>query len=166
MARRCCGPPRTRAKRGTTRGGRSAGRHTNYALLKDGRILALGGKNTDIDGYMPQAVSSDGGKTWTVSKTVFPALAVNQRPSLLRLKSGRLFVASDYQKHKGVQPAGVTEKGSFVALSDDDGATWRIKKLEAAQPHESASFYNGSNTVGYSVTRQSQGRGRSTSLPR
>ncbi len=139
-------------------GGRSAGRHTAYALLNDGRILGMGGKNTDIDGYMPKAISADGGAMWTVSKTCFPALGVNQRPSLLRLKSGRLFFAADFQKHKGIRPAGATDAGSFVALSDDEGETWHIKRLPGAQEHEHgpSTFANlpGATTLGYSVARQ------------
>lgn len=91
-------------------------------------------------------------------KSSFPGLAVNQRPSLIRLQSGRLFFAADFQKHEGVRPPGATESGSFVALSDDEGQTWRIKKLPGAQEHESGSqfFKNlpGATTLGYSVTRQ------------
>lgn len=139
-------------------GGRSAGRHTGYCELKDGRILAMGGKNTDIDGFMPKAVSSDGAKTWEVSKSVFPALAVNQRPSLLRLQSGRLFFASDFQKREGIRPAGASESGSFAALSDDQGETWHLRKLPGTQEHENGpSFFGnlpGASTLGYSVARQ------------
>ncbi len=138
--------------------GRSAGRHTVYCELKDASILALGGKNTDIEGYMPKAISSDGGKTWQVSKSSFPALAVNQRPSLIRLQSGRLFYAGDYQKWEGVRPADATDAGSFVALSEDDGVTWRRKKLPGAQEHENGPrFFKGlpgATTLGYSVARQ------------
>ncbi len=139
-------------------GGRSAGRHTVYCELKDGRILAMGGKNTDIEGYMPKAVSSDGAKTWEVTKSCFPALAVNQRPSLVRLQSGRLFFAADFQKHGGIRPEGAVESGSLVALSDDEGETWHIKKLPGAQEHESGpGFFKGlagATTLGYSVARQ------------
>ena len=74
-----------------------AGRHTTYCLLKDGGILGMGGKNSNIEGFMPAVVSHDGGKTWEKQKTVFPALGSNQRPSLLRLQSGRLFFAGDFQ---------------------------------------------------------------------
>jgi hypothetical protein len=35
--------------------GRSAGRHTTYCLLKDGRLLGMGGKNSDLGGFMPTA---------------------------------------------------------------------------------------------------------------
>jgi hypothetical protein len=135
-------------------GGRSAGRHTTDCLLKDGAILGMGGKNSDIEGFMPAVVSRDGGKTWERSKTVFPALATNQRPSLLRLQSGRLFFAGDFQDIRGRQPAGITQRGSYVALSEDDGKTWHIKKLIGTQPHENPKNLGGADTLGYSAAAQ------------
>lgn len=135
-------------------GGRSAGRHTAFALLSDGSILGLGGKNTHIDGFMPQVISHDGGRTWQTNKSRFPALGNNQRPSLLRLKSGRLFYAGDFQDVRGNQPNGITNRGCFVALSDDDGKTWRIKPLPGAQPHERPERVAGAPTLGYSVAAQ------------
>ena len=145
-------------------GGRTAGRHTTFVTLKNGSILGIGGKNTDIDGYMPQAISRDGGKTWTVSKTQFPALGSNQRPFVMRLSSGRLFFASDWQERKGKQPEGVKEHGAFVALSNDDGATWHVKTIPGTLPHEAhvlpkrkgwAEDYHGYGTLGYTVAAQS-----------
>jgi hypothetical protein len=135
-------------------GGRTFGRHTTFALLADGRILGMGGKSTDIDGYMPRSISADGGKTWERSKSPFAALGGNQRPTILRLKSGRLFFAGDFQRQGGVKPAGITESGSYVALSEDEGETWHIKPLAAAQPHESPSFLAGASTLGYSAACQ------------
>jgi hypothetical protein len=138
-------------------GGRSAGRHTSFAMLKDGRILALGGKNTHIDEFMPQAISKDGGKTYEVSKTPFPRQGSNQRPTLIRLKSGRLLFAADFVYHNdGSQPKGINQLGGYVALSDDEGATWRFKKLIGAQLHEDisrAEVMKGP-TLGYAVMRQ------------
>ena len=133
-------------------GGRSAGRHTTYALLKDGSILGMGGKNSNIEGYMPKVISKDGGKTWEKSKTPFAALGSNQRPSLLRLASGRLFFACDFQEIRGKQPDTIGQRGSFVALSDNDGQTWTIKPLLGAQPHKSG--YWAYATIGYSAARQ------------
>lgn len=140
------------------------GRHTTCALLANGKtILGMGGKNSHIDGYMPQSVSADGGKTWQVSKTPFPALGSGQRPCLLRLASGRLFFCGDFQrapvaihfKNDRPQPPGVNEHGAFVALSEDEGRTWRIKKLIGTQPHEAPSWYGASDTLGYPIVRQS-----------
>ena len=45
-------------------GGRTDGRHTSFVLLDDGRILGMGGKNSDINGYMPESISDDDGKSW------------------------------------------------------------------------------------------------------
>jgi len=136
-------------------GGRSFGRHTTYVLLKDGAILGMGGKNTDIDGFMPKSISYDGGKTWKYSKTPFAALGSNQRPQVLRLQSGRLFFAGDFQNPKGKSPEGITQRGCYVALSEDEGKTWHIKKLVGTQRHENPHRLGGADTLGYSVARQS-----------
>jgi len=136
--------------------GRSGGRHTVFTLLRDGRILGMGGKSSNIEGFMPKSISSDGGRTYKVTKTPFPHLGSNQRPTLIRLASGRLFMAGDLQSEKGVQPAGVTERGAYVALSDDEGETWTIRSLPGTQVHEltKRAEQMGGGTLGYSVARQ------------
>jgi hypothetical protein len=120
-------------------GGRSGGRHTTYAMLKD------------IDGYMPKSISDNGGKSWQVTKTPFAALGSNQRPCLIRLQSGRLFFCGDFQHRRGQQPDGIDYLGSYVALSEDEGQTWLIKKLVGTLPHERDHLFD---TLGYSVVRQ------------
>ena len=144
-------------------GGRTGGRHTTFAPLKDDSILGMGGKNTDIDGFMPQSISRDGGKTWSVSKTQFPALGSNQRPVLVRLASGRLFFAGDWQHRGGKRPASIAERGAYVALSSDEGKTWKVKTLPGTLPHESwvmppRGLWNakthGEGTLGYAVAAQ------------
>ena len=135
--------------------GRTGGRHTTFALLGDGvSILGMGGKNTDINGFMPKSISKDGGRTWDITQTQFAAQGGNQRPSVMRLQSGRLFFAGDYQHLKGTQPEGITEGGSYVALSEDDGETWAVKTLVGAQQHENPENHNGNGTIGYSAARQ------------
>ena len=131
-------------------GGRTNGRHTTFVLLRDGRILGLGGKNTHIDGYMPRSVSADGGRSYVVSKTPFPALTSGQRPSLIRLRSGRLLMAGDLQNKQGQQPPTVREKGCYVALSGDDGETWIARRLVDTQRGRKLN-----DTLGYCVARQS-----------
>jgi hypothetical protein len=107
-------------------GGRTAGRHTTIVIAKNGDILGFGGKNSNIEGRMPLATSHDGGKTWVKSKTPFDELQSGERPSVIRLTSGRLFFVADYnpknEKH-------IHKDGAFVALSDDDGKTWKMKRL-------------------------------------
>ena len=108
-------------------GGRTAGRHTSFILGKDGSIVGFGGKNSEIDGFMPKAVSRDAGKTWVSSKTPFPPLNSGQRPSILRLASGRLFFVAD--KYASKPPP--RRPGAYVAWSDDDGETWKTRDLPA-----------------------------------
>lgn len=107
-------------------GGRTAGRHTTLVIAKNGDLLGFGGKNSNIEGRMPLARSGDGGRSWTKSKTPFDQLLSGERPSVIRLADGRLFFVSDSnptnQKH-------IHKDGAYVALSDDDGATWKTKKL-------------------------------------
>jgi formylglycine-generating enzyme required for sulfatase activity len=109
-------------------GGRTAGRHTTIVIAKNGDILGFGGKNSAIDGRMPLATSADGGKTWVKSKTPFDPLESGERPSVIRLASGRLFFVADFnpnhEKH-------LHKDGAYVALSDDDGKTWKQKRLPA-----------------------------------
>jgi hypothetical protein len=72
------------------------------------------------------ATSSDGGRTWVKSKTPFDELLSGERPSVIRLASGRLFFVADanpmHQKH-------IHKDGAYVALSEDDGKTWVMKPL-------------------------------------
>jgi hypothetical protein len=132
-------------------GGRTYGRHTTFALLSDGTsMLGMGGKKTDIEGFMPRSLTRDGGKTYKYSKSPFCRLGSNQRPSLLRLSSGRLLLAGDFNEKEGGHPASITEKGSYVAFSDDDGESWLIKQLPGAQQHEDEPVI----TIGYSAARQ------------
>lgn len=145
-------------------GGRTFGRHTTFALLKDGGFLGMGGKNTDQDTrLMPKGVSRDSGRTWQKQMTEFPWLDGNQRPSLIRLASGRLFFATDYQHHRGLVPKSLAKRGSLVALSDDEGETWHVRRLTAATQHESqvvdirrpwSQARHKGGTIGYSVAAQ------------
>jgi formylglycine-generating enzyme required for sulfatase activity len=107
-------------------GGRTAGRHTTLVIGKDGALIGFGGKNSNIDGFMPKAISRDGGKTWEKSKTPFRPLGSGERPSVIRLASGRLFFVADLFDKKKL---GANGAGAFVALSDDDGQTWTTRQL-------------------------------------
>ncbi|MGC4072949.1 MAG: SUMF1/EgtB/PvdO family nonheme iron enzyme [Nibricoccus sp.] len=93
--------------------GRTFGRHTSFALLKNGNIAGIGGKNSQIDGFMPLAISADGGRTYEMRKTPFSALNSGQRPSLLRLASGRLFMDRRFLSIKAHQQSGFN-KGGWV----------------------------------------------------
>ena len=120
-------------------GGRAGGRHTTVVLGKDGSLIGFGGKNSQIDGFMPVSVSRDGAKTFQQSKTPFQPLGSGQRPSVIRLQSGRLFLVADLFGRKTPGPKG---EGAFAALSDDEGATWKTRTLP------------GLKTVGYVTATQ------------
>jgi hypothetical protein len=122
-------------------GGRTGGRHTTLVIGKDGALIGFGGKNTNIDGFMPVSISRDGGKTWEQKATHFMPLGSGQRPSVIRLRSGRLLFVADYNHGKRYS-SGPTRPGAFVALSDDDGATWKTRDLPDIQ------------TVGYTTATQ------------
>jgi formylglycine-generating enzyme required for sulfatase activity len=107
-------------------GGRTAGRHTTLVLSTDGNLLGFGGKNSDIHGRMPLAISKDGGKTYDVVKTPFDPLESGERPSVIRLASGKLFFVADYNPNREKH---IHKDGAYVALSNDDGATWQMKRL-------------------------------------
>ena len=108
-------------------GGRTGGRHTTLVLAKDGAtLIGFGGKNTNIDGFMPKSVSRDGGKTWQITKTQFKPLGSGQRPSVIRLASGRLFFVADFFDKKKL---GADGAGAFFALSDDDGESWKTRQV-------------------------------------
>ncbi|NMB80239.1 MAG: SUMF1/EgtB/PvdO family nonheme iron enzyme [Ignavibacteria bacterium] len=137
-------------------GGRTGGRHTTFIQLKSGEIIGYGGKQSDINGYMPISFSYDKGKTWELSPSKFPTLGTNQRPTIMRLSSGKLFFSSDFQRSDGFQPPDIKERGAFVALSDDEGKSWHIKKIPGAQEHESETRRKEmkGETLGYSVAAQ------------
>ncbi|HEY5552749.1 MAG TPA: SUMF1/EgtB/PvdO family nonheme iron enzyme [Opitutaceae bacterium] len=116
-------------------GGRTGGRHTVFVNRRDRAILGMGGKATEIDGYMPRSISRDGGRTWEVSKTQFPFIGPGgQRPAFIRLASGRLFFAADWLNAAGEQPPGINKTGAYVALSDDEGETWIVKDIPDLPP--------------------------------
>ena len=139
-------------------GGRTGARHTSFAILNEGAIIGMGGKNGAAEGFNPKSISSDGGKTWRISGSGFPCLSSNQRPSLIKLSGGRLLFATDFQnKWADADQVDPTQQGAWLAYSDDAGETWIIKKLPGAQPHEQAHVARragGATTIGYSVLRQ------------
>ncbi len=109
-------------------GGRTGGRHTTLVIGRNGDLLGFGGKNSEIDGHMPLSISSDGGKTWRVVPTPFDELMSGERPSVIRLADGKLFFVADYNPHHLKH---LHKDGAFVALSSDDGKTWKQKRLPA-----------------------------------
>ena len=59
-------------------------------------------------------------------KTPFDELLSGERPSVIRLRSGRLFFVADFNPHHQKH---IHKDGAYVALSNDDGETWTMKRL-------------------------------------
>jgi hypothetical protein len=136
-------------------GGRTGGRHSTIIPLDGkGHLLSIGGKDSNVDGWSPKNTSRDWGATWSPAvASPFPALASNQRPSLIRLANGHLcFVSDSYNRKTGKSPEGWSYgQGCIVAISKNNGKTWRIKRLPVELPHEK-DRKNG--TLGYVTVRQ------------
>lgn len=140
----------------TQMSGRTGGRHSAIVPLNDrGDLLSLGGKNASVDGWSPENTSTNWGANWSKSvASPFPPLGSAQRPSLIKLADGNLFFVSDAYLHKLNRPplAGWKDgNGCFVAISTNNGESWRIKPLPVQLPnHERGA--NG--TLGYVTARQ------------
>ncbi len=134
-----------------------AGIHVGLIERKDGTLWALGRVDNQeraalFDHKLPISISTDGGKTWTYSKSEFSDITSGQRFTLKRLREGPLLLCSytddlahrnakgvidraksDAEKNgmKFLQPDGTSKTGygDFAALSYDDGATWPVKRL-------------------------------------
>ncbi len=128
-----------------------AGIHVGLIERKDGTLWALGRVDKQeaaalFDFKLPISISTDGGKTWSYSKSELPNITSGQRLTLKRLKEGPLLLCSftDDLAHRDVSGKvrrGKTESerkglpfkqadgsmktgyGIFAALSYDDGAT-------------------------------------------
>lgn len=136
--------------------GRTGARHSAIVPLDGtGDLLSIGGKNASMDGYSPENLSTNWGESWSASTaSPFPPLGSAQRPSLIRLASHNLFFVSDAYllKEDKAPPAGWNHgNGCFVAISTNNGASWRVKPLPVQlRNHERGKF----GTLGYVTARQ------------
>ena len=138
--------------------GRTSGRHSTIVPLDEkGTLLSIGGKNASIDGWTPQNISHDWGETWEeATKAPFPPLGTAQRPCMIRLKSGNLLLVTDsYMHKKKIAPPAGWQNGNdcVVALSTDNGKTWKIKSLPIALPQHHRVEHP---SLGYVTLRQAE----------
>lgn len=139
-------------------GGRTSSRHSTIVPLDDnGTLLAAGGKNGSVNGWNPQNISHDWGATWEEgTASPFPPLGTAQRPSMIRLQSGALCVVGDsYMHKKKIAPPKGWQQGNecYVAISRDNGKTWKFKVLPVALPQHHRLDHP---SLGYVTMRQGQ----------
>jgi hypothetical protein len=136
--------------------GRTGGRHSVIVPLDDnGNLFSIGGKNSSISGWSPENHSTNWGASWSKSvASPFPPLGSAQRPSMIRLADRNLFFTSDAYLIKAHRPpAAGWNFGSdaFVAISTNNGNSWRVKTLPVQLPNHQ----RGTNgTLGYVTARQ------------
>lgn len=96
--------------------------HPAVVPTADGTILSfLRGPHP-----MPVAISKDYGETWEVKTTPFPGIGTGQKIAAMRLASGAILMCSQDNKKTIVEGG-----GTYAALSDDDGKTWKhIRKVD------------------------------------
>ncbi|MHC4572703.1 MAG: SUMF1/EgtB/PvdO family nonheme iron enzyme [Planctomycetota bacterium] len=120
-------------------GGHISGIHAGVAQLADGWLLGFGregemvkeGRKREMES-MPMSISTDGGKSYTWHETEFPPIGGGQRPALLRLKEGPLFLASFANTGTTVTDSSGRQRevrGLYGAVSEDGGKTWPYKRL-------------------------------------
>ena len=72
-------------------GGRTTGRHSTIVPLdQQGTLLSIGGKNANVDGWTPQNISKDWGKTWEKAIAApFPQYIISAGSEKYRLSPAR-----------------------------------------------------------------------------
>ena len=136
-------------------GGRTYGRHSTFAMLDNDVILAYGGKQGSIGGWHPQNISRDGGATYEITASPLPALGGGVRASVVKLASGRLLYVGDMHLRNyreltaDMMQPGFEGHGSYAALSNDEGKTWRMRKLVGGNVVDDEGKTVKVNTVSY-----------------
>jgi len=126
-------------------GHRPPGIHAPIVQLTDGRLMAVSRQDPAEDrarfhDHTPVSITSDGGKTWTLSESEFPAITSVQRAVLIRLHEGPLLLCSFTDPSsrlkerqglpfKAADGREFTGYGLFAAVSYDDGQTWPFRRL-------------------------------------
>jgi len=116
--------------------------------LKDGRLMVVmyagyGHVSLPNDGHprggrVASCTSSDEGRTWSPASVVVDTPHDDRDPSIVRLKSGRL-ICNFFSLGTSDQPGSPwTGHGSWMTVSDDQGATWSEPARIAADAYCSA----------------------------
>jgi len=108
-----------------------AGIHAPIAETADRRGIIAFGRRDKVAGPLIRSVTYDLGQTWIYSSSIVEELGSGQRATMLRLQDGSLFLASFTRGMDLIDSSGATRKvrGLYAALSDDDGMTWKHRRL-------------------------------------
>ena len=104
-----------------------AGIHAPITETADGKLIAFG-RGDNIEGHQIRSTSTDGGQSWTYTKSPFPAIGSGQRSTMQRLPNGHIIFAS-FAKDLTYRDAEGRERkasGLYVALSTDNGQTFPV----------------------------------------
>ncbi|MHC4154052.1 MAG: SUMF1/EgtB/PvdO family nonheme iron enzyme [Planctomycetota bacterium] len=134
--------------------GRVLGLHATFVLLDDNSILSYGTRNAGIDGFCPKNVSRDFGRSWKVSRSPMPGQGGGQNPIMLKLRSGRLLYVSDIREAKDTALTGFAGPGAYACLSEDNGQSWKIRRLMGGQTKGEDGKPVNFRTVGYAGASQ------------
>jgi formylglycine-generating enzyme required for sulfatase activity len=115
-----------------------AGIHAPIVETTDGLLLAFG-RGDNIEGHQIRSSSTDGGHSWTYTKSHFPAIGSGQRSTMQRLPNGHIVFASFAKDLTYTDAAGNERKASglYVALSMDNGQTFPIIRPLVNEPGQS-----------------------------
>ena len=108
-----------------------AGIHAPIAETADRQGIIAFGRRDKIKDPLLRSVTYDLGRNWSYSSSTVEALGSGQRATLLRLQDGSLFLASFTTGMDLIDASGAkrTVRGLYAALSDDDGITWKHRRL-------------------------------------
>lgn len=108
-----------------------AGIHAPIAETADGKGLVSFGRRDRVASNLLRSVSYDLGENWSYSLSDLPELGSGQRPTIVRLQDGSLFLATFTPGMELTDAAGRRRmvNGLYAALSYDDGVTWPHRRL-------------------------------------
>jgi hypothetical protein len=117
--------------------------HVSLVELRNGSFAAIG-RQHDINGTMPYALSTDGGYRWTAKQSSFTGIHGGQREVMIRLGSidqplMHCTFANSNQSYEGSPVYRTTwirdsaggafsMRGVYCAVSFDDGASWDTRR--------------------------------------
>lgn len=138
--------------------------HTSIVELRNGSILAIG-REHDIDGTMPQAISKDGGYTFKARASSFTGIHSGEREVMIRLgdMSQPLMHCTFANGPPDYRPTYIPDSsggsfpvtGVYCALSFDEGHSWDTRKLVTTNLTEEGKIVQGRDHSSFKMSHNS-----------